>query len=221
MRLLRSRPALIAIGLAAVVALGAGIAFAAIPGTDGVIHGCYKAQNGQLRLVDSASDCRPSELSISWNQQGPQGIQGPPGPKGEQGDPGIQGPPGPPGAKGEQGDPGIQGPPGPPGPKGDKGDTGDQGPPGPSGLSGLQVVTSPPLAVGLFDFGHAEATCPAGKTLIGGGGRIGATGGFASADAGYLEQSYPSGNTWFVRAHNTGPWIDVPLVAYAICATVS
>jgi hypothetical protein len=85
----------------------------------------------------------------------------------------------------------------------------------------LQVVTSPPLFVGLFDFGHAEATCPAGKTLIGGGGRIGATGGFASADAGYLEQSYPSGNTWFVRGHNTGPFIDVPLVAYAFCATVS
>ena len=206
MRLLRRRPALIATGLAAAVALGTGLAFAAIPGAGGVIHGCYKAQNGQLRVVDSASDCRPSELSINWNQQGPQGIQGPPGPAGP---------------KGDKGDPGIQGPPGPPGPKGDQGDTGDPGPPGPSGLSGLVVVTSPPLVVGLFDFGHAEATCPAGKTLIGGGGRIGAPGGFASADAGYLEQSYPSGNTWFVRGHNTGPFIDVDLVAYAFCATVS
>jgi hypothetical protein len=195
--------------------LAGGIAWATIPGTDGVIHGCYKAKNGQLRLVDASSqskhsahhsDCRPSELSIDWNQQGP---------------PGIQGPPGPPGQKGDKGDRGIQGPPGPPGPKGDKGDPGDPGPPGASGLSGLQIVTSPSLLVGLFDFGHAEATCPAGKTLIGGGGRIGSPGGFASADAGYLEQSYPSGNTWFVRGHNTGPWIDVDLVAYAICATVS
>ena len=218
MRLLRSRTALIATGVVAAVALGTGLAFGAIPGAGGVIQGCYKANNGQLRLVDSASDCRPSELSISWNQQGIQGPPGPPGPKGDKGDPGIQGPPGPPGPKGDKGDPGIQGPPGPPGPKGDKG---DPGPPGPSGLSGLQVVTSPPLVVGLFDFGHAEATCPAGKTLIGGGGRIGSPGPFVSADAGYLEQSYPSGNTWFVRGHNTGPFIDVDLVAYAFCATVS
>jgi hypothetical protein len=219
----------VVVGAFAAMLVG-GIAWATIPGADGVIHGCYKAKNGQLRLVDPAaqskhtahhSDCRPSELAINWNQQGPQGTQGPPGPKGDKGDTGDPGPAGPPGPKGDKGDPGIQGPPGPPGPKGDKGDTGDPGPPGPSGLSGLQVVTSPPLVVGLFDFGHAEATCPAGKTLIGGGGRIGSPGGFASADAGYLEQSYPSGNTWFVRGHNTGPWIDVDLVAYAICATVS
>src|SRR5439155_9292474 len=126
-------------------------------------------------------------------------------------------PQGPKGDKGDQGLQGIQGIQGPPGPKGDKGDTGDPGPPGPSGLSGLQVVTSPPLVVGLFDFGHAEATCPAGKTLIGGGGRMGGV----TSDAGYLEMSFPSGNTWFVRGHNTGPFIDEPLVAYAICATVS
>jgi Collagen triple helix repeat (20 copies) len=208
------------------VTLAGGIAWATIPGADGVIHGCYKAQNGQLRLVDPSSqskhaahhsDCRPSELSIDWNQQGPQGIQGPPGPKGDKGDPGIQGPPGPPGPKGDKGDPGIQGPPGPPGPKGDKGDPGIQGPPGPSGLSGLVVVTSPTQVVALFDFGHAEATCPAGKTLIGGGGRLGGP----NSDAGYLEMSYPLGNTWSVRAHNTGPFIDEPLNAYAICATVS
>jgi hypothetical protein len=31
--------------------LAGGIAWATIPGTDGVIHGCYKAKNGQLRLV--------------------------------------------------------------------------------------------------------------------------------------------------------------------------
>ena len=185
---------LIGVVVAALAAmLVGGIAWATIPGADGVIHGCYKAKNGQLRLVDLSSqgkhtghhsDCRPSELSIDWNQQGP---------------------------------PGIQGPPGPPGQKGDKGDPGIQGPPGPSGLSGLQVVTSPTQVVALFDFGHAEATCPAGKTLIGGGGRMGGT----TSDAGYLEMSFPSGNTWMVRGHNTGPFVDEPLVAYAICATVS
>jgi hypothetical protein len=71
--------------------------------------------------------------------------------------------------------------------------------------------------IALFDFGHAEAACPAGKTLIGGGASFGA----ASSDAGYLEQSFPIGNTWFVRAHNTGPFVDEPLRAYAFCATIS
>jgi hypothetical protein len=209
----------VVVGALAAMLVG-GIAWATIPGADGVIHGCYKAKNGQLRLIDLSSqgkhkghhsDCGPSELAVEWNQQGPQGIQGPPGPKGEKGDPGIQGPPGPPGPKGDKGDRGIQGP---AGPKGDKGDPGDPGAPG---VSGLQVVTSPPHNVAIFDFGHVEASCPAGKTLIGGGGRMG----FPGSHTGYLEQSYPAGNTWIVRGHNVGPFTEEPLVAYAFCATVS
>jgi hypothetical protein len=43
-------------------------------GGGGVINGCYKSVNGQLRLIDPATDsCRPSETSISWSQTGPQG----------------------------------------------------------------------------------------------------------------------------------------------------
>src|SRR5215471_4405931 len=62
----------------AVVALGAGIAYAAIPDNGGVIHGCYSNVNGLLRVVDSASAdaCRRSETALSWNQQG---VPGPPG----------------------------------------------------------------------------------------------------------------------------------------------
>jgi hypothetical protein len=40
--------------------LAGGIAWATIPGTDGVIHGCYKAKNGQLRLVDASSQSKHS-----------------------------------------------------------------------------------------------------------------------------------------------------------------
>ena len=42
-------------GLGAVVAaaLAGGIAWAAIPGPGGVIQGCYKQNNGQLRVVDT------------------------------------------------------------------------------------------------------------------------------------------------------------------------
>jgi hypothetical protein len=60
-------------------------------GEENVIHGCYKKNNGQLRIVNNPSQCNPSEVPISWNQVG---LQGPEGPQGE---------PGPPGAPGEGG----------------------------------------------------------------------------------------------------------------------
>jgi hypothetical protein len=81
---------------AALFALGLGVAYAAIPDSQGVIHACYKTDNGQLRVVDSAT-CNSSELPLSWSQTGPQGIPGPqglPGPKGDPGAPGVPGPSG-------------------------------------------------------------------------------------------------------------------------------
>jgi hypothetical protein len=51
-----------------------------------VINGCYKTQNGQLRVIDPATGhCLPSETAISWNQNGPTGSQGPTGPRGPTG----------------------------------------------------------------------------------------------------------------------------------------
>jgi hypothetical protein len=62
------------------------IAFASIPDSVGVIHGCFKTQSGQLRVIDAATaQCSPSETAISWNQIGPQGPQGPAGPQGPPG----------------------------------------------------------------------------------------------------------------------------------------
>jgi hypothetical protein len=63
-------------GGAALAILAGSIAFAAIPGPDGTISACYKEANGQVRIVNANSLCDPSEVSLSWNQQGPQGIQG-------------------------------------------------------------------------------------------------------------------------------------------------
>jgi hypothetical protein len=90
--------ALAAVALAAV--LGGG-AYAAIPDSSGVIHGCYDNQSGKLRVFDSeeghSKACGNGETSLSWNQQGPQGVpgpQGPPGPKGDTGDTGPSGPAG-------------------------------------------------------------------------------------------------------------------------------
>lgn len=76
-----------------------------------VIHACYQKVQGQLRFIKSqATDwqkqCRPSELPLSWNQQGepgPQGVPGPVGPQGAKGDTGEQGPAGPAGADGVSG----------------------------------------------------------------------------------------------------------------------
>ena len=56
-----------------------------------VITGCYQKVNGQLRIVNNASQCRPSEIAISWNILGPQGPAGPQGPEGPQGPSGPAG----------------------------------------------------------------------------------------------------------------------------------
>jgi hypothetical protein len=62
-----------AIAVAALaVALG-GVAYATIPDSNGTIHGCYQKGNGNLRVVESSSDCRSSEQALDWNQQGPPG----------------------------------------------------------------------------------------------------------------------------------------------------
>jgi hypothetical protein len=62
-----------AIAIAALVVALGGAAFAAIPDGSGKIHGCYAKGNGNLRVVESSSDCRASERAIEWNQQGPPG----------------------------------------------------------------------------------------------------------------------------------------------------
>ena len=92
----RFRRVALAVTAVVVVAIAGGVTYAfADIGGGGVINGCYKSQNGQLRLIDPATDnCLPSETAISWGQTGTQG------PKGDKGDPGPQGP------KGDKGDPG-------------------------------------------------------------------------------------------------------------------
>src|ERR1700735_661728 len=129
-----------------------GVAFAAIPDSNGVINGCYQKNVGNLRVIDpSAGDsCRPSEVPISWSQIGPQGPQG---------------------QKGDTGDTGPAGPAGPAGPKGDTGATGPQGVPGNLALAGKscpsgEVVTgfnaSGDIICTPVSVGH---TCPANSTL--------------------------------------------------------
>ena len=102
----RKPVAVVAVAAAALLAV-AGVAYATIPDSGGVIHGCYSKSGGSLRVIDaSVTNCSKSETALDWNVQGQQGPQGP------QGATGPQGPAGPQGAAGPQG------PAGPPGPSG-------------------------------------------------------------------------------------------------------
>lgn len=82
----------IAVAVAVVLALVFGAAaFAAIPDSAGVIHGCV-ARNGTLHVIDrdAGGTCSRNEAPLDWNRQGPrgsQGEQGPMGPQGQQGEP--------------------------------------------------------------------------------------------------------------------------------------
>ena len=82
-RSVRSIPVILLIGVLMVVGLWAAqVAYATIPDSGGVIHGCYDAGNGTLRVIDTEAGeaCRPQEMALSWNQRGPQGPEGPRGP---------------------------------------------------------------------------------------------------------------------------------------------
>ena len=85
-----SRPVrIVAISVAAVASLSA-IVWAAIPDSNGVIHGCADKITGLARIIDNGG-CLLTETAVSWNQKGPAGPTGPAGPQGPQGLPGMAG----------------------------------------------------------------------------------------------------------------------------------
>lgn len=143
----RLSPAMVVAVVAVVLALG-GVSWASIPDSSGVVHSCYKKENGQLRVIntDQGQTCRHSETALNWSQTGPQGPAGPQGATGPQGPAGPQGPTGatgatgPQGPKGDTGATGATGPAGPQGPAGPTGATGATGPAGPRGPVGPSDV---------------------------------------------------------------------------------
>ena len=56
----------------ATVAVSAGVGYAAIPGSNGVINGCFEKRTGLLRVSDAEAgkSCLSLETPISWSQQG-------------------------------------------------------------------------------------------------------------------------------------------------------
>ena len=86
----------IAAGVAAIAVIAAGVAYAAIPDSNGVIHACMLKSTGTIRLIDpslSSKDlrghCTALETQVSWSQQGPKGDPGLQGSPGAKGDPGT------------------------------------------------------------------------------------------------------------------------------------
>ncbi len=154
-------------------ALASSLATASVPSPDGTFTGCYKADGGSLRLIDTSTDsCRNGELQVTWNQNAPSSsIQATPlfvgdpncpaggtefvwqgattyacnGTPGATGPAGAQGPMGIPGPMGSAG---VDGLPGLQGPAGPAGATGAQGPQGPAGPIGLQGEKGDAGAVG-------------------------------------------------------------------------
>jgi hypothetical protein len=72
--------------VAAILALSfvlGGVAYASIPDSGGVIHGCYKTtgSNKELIVIDSPSQsCPMGYTALNWSQTGPQGATGAAGP---------------------------------------------------------------------------------------------------------------------------------------------
>jgi hypothetical protein len=84
-RLRRPSPATAIALIALSVAMG-GVAYASIPDSGGVFHGCYATTEGlvlgiphtkgETRLVQPGEACRSYEQAVSWNQQGTPGTNG-------------------------------------------------------------------------------------------------------------------------------------------------
>ena len=69
---MRRTRVLLTFGLAALIAVGGGIAIAAVPGADGVLTGCFDKRTGALRIIDVAKQtCRQAETRLTWNQRVP------------------------------------------------------------------------------------------------------------------------------------------------------
>jgi len=64
-----------------VLLAGAGIAYAGIPDSGVVIHGCYDKESGKLYVIDSEQGavCKNGQIALTWNQRGPKGDTGAPG----------------------------------------------------------------------------------------------------------------------------------------------
>ena len=112
---------------------------------------------------------------------------------------------------------GAVGPEGLQGPKGLKGAT---------GLTGYQIVTNVvSSASAIFSVGGTTATCPSGKSVLGGGGNVTRTDGSTGGSERSIIDSSPTSNhdgwviDWSVTSGASDPGYTATV--YAVCATVA
>lgn len=62
--------------VASVAVVIAGISFAAIPGADGTIRGCFNKKTKVLRVInaEAGKTCKTAENPLSWNVEGPPAL---------------------------------------------------------------------------------------------------------------------------------------------------
>lgn len=73
----KKRTAAVAVAAVAGLIVAGGVAYASIPDSSGVIHGCRKNTDGSMRVIDDSSQsCASGWSSLNWNQTGPQGPSG-------------------------------------------------------------------------------------------------------------------------------------------------
>jgi hypothetical protein len=189
-RLRRPSPALVVASLALLISLGGtGYAAVALPKNS---VGTPQLRTGavtSLKVQDKT--LRLVDFAPLQRQQ----LKGASGAAGSKGD------------KGEKGDKGD---------RGDKGDKGDKGNIGEPGLSGYQIVTK--TGTSTTASVAVQATCPAGKRAIGGGGFT------QTPAAGVTVQNsfpVPGGTGWFVVARASNPGSGWNYLAHAVCATIN
>jgi hypothetical protein len=148
---LRQRGIRLLLATTLLLALAAGIAYAAIPDSNGVVRGCYQATSGTLRVIGSnptvgGGKCTSSEKPLNWSQRGPTGAKGATGADGTS-------------TVGATGATGITGP------------TGPTGPDGPAAISGTMFVTTAHtfvlafLSNGIWLEGGCTGTNPQGAII--------------------------------------------------------
>jgi hypothetical protein len=101
---------------------------------------------------------------------------------------------------------------------GRQGPRGPQGDDGPPGVSQYEEVRSAPLSMGPGEGGHADATCPQGKKVLGGGYVVG-----AGDNRLHILNTTPVGSDriWSVAVDNTATsGTPETLTAVALCAKV-
>jgi hypothetical protein len=195
------------------IALGGTSAYAADRiGSSEIAKGAVTAKHikdGQVKSADVRDGSLLAQDFAAGQLAAGDAKSGVPGPAGAKGETGPQGPAGPIGPEGPQG---------PQGPEGQRGPAGPAGPQGVPGLSGVETVVANNFSNQVRLEAQATATCPNGKTLIGGGAEILSQ--FPERKTG-LVVSRPAGNSWTATGRTYESATGVNLSVYAICARTS